>query len=279
MVPCRFSLNWPFLVFDPRLKARSPIYDAQPIGLLYFIGPYLHLGASSKVALKEARQFGRFLLCEMKWVFCHLEGTHIFFFIICMSSEDETGSKFWKIYSCARELKDSSSTSKRNCCSRSKIHTCSLCNMNVNGRIFGFLCSIAFMSIPLLPVFCDALAQICNVGKCVTDWFGAHLLGQWKDNLLFFHFFLIAICLRSFASFGSYTKFLLFWKPLSVISVFWPDVFWIFMAPIVDGCRAHSNHDDELLHKQCSFVAAECAPWSKTSTMITCIDNSDFYVL
>jgi hypothetical protein len=29
-------------------------------------GPYLHLGASSKVALKEARQFGRFLLCEMK---------------------------------------------------------------------------------------------------------------------------------------------------------------------------------------------------------------------
>ncbi len=66
MVPCRFSLNWPFLVFDPRLKARSPIYDAQPIGLLYFIGPYLHFGASSKVALKEARQFGRFLLCEMK---------------------------------------------------------------------------------------------------------------------------------------------------------------------------------------------------------------------
>jgi hypothetical protein len=55
-----------FLVLDPHLKARSPIYDAQPIGLLYFIGPYLQLGASSKVALKEAKQFGRFLLCEMK---------------------------------------------------------------------------------------------------------------------------------------------------------------------------------------------------------------------
>jgi len=53
-----------FLVLDPRLKARGPIYGAQPIGLLYFIGPYL--GASSKAALKEARQFGRFLLCEMK---------------------------------------------------------------------------------------------------------------------------------------------------------------------------------------------------------------------
>jgi hypothetical protein len=43
---------------------------------------------------------------------------------------------------------------------------------------FGFLCSIAFMSIPLLAVFCDALAQICNVAKCATDLFGAHLLGQ-----------------------------------------------------------------------------------------------------
>jgi hypothetical protein len=97
-----------------------------------------------------------------------------------------------------------------------------------------------------------------------------------KRQSVVFPIFFIAICLRSFASFGSYTKFLLFWKPLSVISGFWPDVIWIFMAPIVDGCRAHWNHDDELLHKQCSFVAAECAPRSKTSTMITCIDNSDF---
>jgi hypothetical protein len=38
-------------------------------------------------------------------------------------------------------------------------------------------------------VFCDALAQICNVGKCVTDWFGAHLLGQWKRQSVGFPFF------------------------------------------------------------------------------------------
>lgn len=67
---------------------------------------------------------------------------------------------------------------KGNGCSRSNIHT--LLSLQYEGQLedFGFLCSIAFMSIPLLAVFCDALAQICNVGKCVTDWFGAHLLGQ-----------------------------------------------------------------------------------------------------
>jgi len=43
---------------------------------------------------------------------------------------------------------------KGNCCSRSNIHT--LLSLQYEGQLedFGFLCSIAFMSIPLLAVLC-----------------------------------------------------------------------------------------------------------------------------
>jgi hypothetical protein len=32
--------NWLELLLDPNLKSLCPIYDFQPIGLLYFVGPY-----------------------------------------------------------------------------------------------------------------------------------------------------------------------------------------------------------------------------------------------
>ncbi len=50
------------LVLDPHLKAMVPIYDSQPIALLYFIGP------SSKVALSFVTNFWGSSIPKRDWI-------------------------------------------------------------------------------------------------------------------------------------------------------------------------------------------------------------------